>query len=191
MADELITAEDALLAEAIKAVTHASGKQLVRVALLPGDIRDPDVLRQVTGAAPAVFLAPLGGPVAGGPDNMQVPFVWSWLFVTNHAAGQQQQLRGDARALGAYPLMQLVLPNIHGMTIPGVGTVSVTKIENLFSARTKSTGISMWAAPCKVKVPMPINFDNTTLDAFLETTATHQLVDANEPAAVDNVQLEQ
>lgn len=189
--NELITAEDALLAEAKAALSDANGKVLVRVELLPGDIREPDTLRQIAGAAPAVYLAPLGGPVAGNPDNMQVPFVWSWLFVTNHAAGQQQQLRGDARALGAYQLMQLVLPKINGMTIPGVGTVAVRRIENLFSARTKAKGISMWAAPCSVKVPMPINFDLSALDAFLEATADHQIADGNEPAAVDNVQLEQ
>lgn len=158
-----ITAAENALVALVKA--HFAGK-LKAVESIPSDW-DEDTFRRVLRSAPGVFVSYGGGAVRElGQASHMARFV---LFVaTTHASGELARRHGDAREIGAYAVIEHLVHLLDGRIIDGIGSVTVTEIQNLFSGPIEKQGAAIYG----VVVTLPIQFDPDlepapTLDDFL------------------------
>lgn len=196
-------AEDRLL----DIVRRTLGAAVKTVDGLPGDW-DMEQLKRLLPRAPAVYLAFLGGAARADEHVLRVDTRWGLYTLTAHAQGSRPRRRGDARQIGAYEMLARLLPAFHGETMSGIGTVSVERIDNLYTGLTDSYGVALYAAALLLPMPLPLpdpiglaDFETFHADYDIpphEATAEHQKWlqeppdhSTSHPDATDTVQLEQ
>lgn len=81
---------------------------------------------------------------------------WSVYLVTQNSAGTAQLYAGDARAPGLFDLVAAAVAVLQGYTIPGVGTVTVTKAGNAFAEGWDADNTAMAAIDLAVNVSLPL-----------------------------------
>lgn len=183
----IVAIEDDLVAR-IKALLGASVRE---VDSLPGALNDPETLRALARSAPSVYLAFLGGRqrVAGDPDAY-LNGVWAVYAVTAHRSGTAARRRGDGREIGAYEILQRVVPVLSGYVVQDHGTLEFQAIENLFSMQFDRQGTTVYAATFRLPMVLARETDLTALADFATYHATHTLA-PDAPVAEDEVQLPQ
>ncbi|MDP1673372.1 MAG: DUF1834 family protein [Burkholderiales bacterium] len=172
------TIEDNLIATIKTIVTD----KVRSVDSLPGDW-DDDVLRRLLRLMPGVFVVFAGGaPERAGGTSAQLSGVWIVYVATAHASGEAARRRGDGRQVGAYELLELLVPRLHGHTVPGEGTLSFARVENLYNGAIDKQGVSVYAATFNMPMALPSDLDLPTLDDF-ETFAAHYDIPPHESGA--------
>lgn len=134
---------------------------------LPGDW-DIDMMKRMVTQMPGVFVVFAGGTPPERPGGAVALLNTNWvvLFTTAHASGQAARRRGDALQPGAYELLQLLVPKLHRHIVPGEGTLSLVRIENLYTGALDKQGVAVYAATFQMAASMPEEVDAATLDVF-------------------------
>lgn len=164
------------------------GNRLKAVESLPSEWDDKTIERMLR-LAPGAFVVFAGGPARAG--STQITSRWIVVAATNHASGELARRHGDAREIGAYEIVETVIPLLHDCTVPDVGTLQFTDVANLFSAANDARGLAIYGAA--FDLPMELGTDDTAgdpLDAFITFHADTDLAPADgEPEAGDTVTL--
>lgn len=161
MSDDVISRVETHLIDTLKAVV--AGTKL-RVQDLPGDW-DDDMLNVVGGLAPCVLVSFSGGavPRKGGPATIEG--AWVFYVVTSHPSGQQPRRRGNAQAIGAYEIIsRLVVPVLHGHKVPGVGTLELTSVQDLFTGSVERQGLAVYGCSFSLPMQFEISADEALAD---------------------------
>lgn len=176
------------LVEAIKA---RFGGRLKGVESLPSDW-DNKVVDRMLVLAPGAFVVFAGGPAIAG--TREITGRWVVVAVTAHAGPEKAKRHGDAREIGAYEIIETVVPLLHDRKIPGAGTLRFVDMANLFNSVDESRGLAIYGAgfdlPMEMEAATPDGAD--PLDAFITFHAEHDLapIDGTSEAA-DTVTLPQ
>ena len=175
--------EDALIA----LINTTLPNVLRLVKSVPGQL-DEQILKTMFASAPAVYVAFLNGRAS---DNRSWDATFAVYAVTGSGA-QDQRRGGDARVIGAYDIVQALLPAINYHTVPDVGTLKFERVQNLFNLALDKQGLTVYAMTFNINMGMDYAINTNALNAFVTYHAEHSLVPGNnEPAAIDNVTLEQ
>jgi phage gp37-like protein len=159
---DAISAVETHLIERLKA--GVAGTRL-RVDSLPGDW-DDDMLRRLYTAAPCVMVAFAGGPVPRrGSTTATIDSSWLVYVVTSHPSGELARRRGNAQDLGAYEIIaRLVVPLLHGHTVPGVGTLELTGIQDLFTGQVEKQGLAVYGCSFALPLTFQLGTDEALAD---------------------------
>ncbi len=156
---------------------------------LPGRM-SLSVLKKIAARAPAVYVAYLGGNKSGPAvrDTATHRAVFAIYIVTDRTDGR----RGSGRKIGAYDIINTLVPALNDHSVPEVGTLESKAVENLFSVELDRSGVSIYAATFQIPMTFDYQLDETALDNFITYHAEHSMTPGDdEPAAIDSVQLTQ
>jgi len=148
----ILSCEDAIIGKA-KALL---GDIVRQVESLPGDW-DDQMFKRLLAAVPGVFVIFSGGARSNGAGQQEAAIEarWTVLTATGHASGEQARRHGDAMEVGAYHLVQLLAAGLHGFTVPGVGTMALLDVQNLFTGAVDAQGLAVYA----LTFSLPMTFD--------------------------------
>jgi phage gp37-like protein len=133
---------------------------------LPGPWTE-QTLRQTLRSTPGVYLAFDGGPAArSAGDALSIASRWWVYVVTAHASGERARRRGDGLQIGAYELLEVLAPLLHGHVVPDAGAITVDSIDNAFADNTDAVGVAIYA----IGFTLPLGFvfapELASLDRF-------------------------
>lgn len=159
----ILSIEDALISH----IKTALGNKVRKVDSLPADF-DAETVRRMLVDAPAVYVAFGAGssPGARSGTTAEILARWGVFAVTAHASGQAARRRGDSQQIGAYELLEILIPLLHGFTIPGEGTLSLTAVENLFNGEVEKKGLSVYSAVFQMPMIWSSDADLSLLTPF-------------------------
>jgi len=151
---------------------------------LPGRLTDEILNRWMT-TTPSVYVAFVGGREAGDSNDAAFNASWVVYVVTDP--------KNDARVLGPDDILNVMVPVLHGATITDVGTLRASRIDNLFSIKKDKKGARVHAVTLTIpNFTFEYTMDLNALSNFKTYHAEHSMAPGNdEPAAVDNVTLDQ
>lgn len=153
--DDIISQVKALLTTKVRAVES-----------LPGDW-DEDTLKRVLRAVPGVYVVFAGGnPVQAGGLTPQIQASFVLYAVTGHASGEAARRRGDSQQIGAYEILETLVPKLHGRLVPSTGTLIFAGMQNLFTGALEKQGVAIYGATFNMTMAWPADLDLTTLAAF-------------------------
>lgn len=132
--------EDAMIARCQRAV----GTAVTTIQVLPGawdDRRLPAIL----GDLPGIYIAWSGGPGVPGSRAL-LDSQYSVYVVTGPHSDEQARRRGDANGAGAYPLLEKLVPALHGLSVERIGTLQLERVDNLYSAQAEQHEVAIYGA---------------------------------------------
>ncbi|MCE8027541.1 DUF1834 family protein [Halomonas daqingensis] len=168
--------EDAIIERCRKVV----GEHVKVIDHLPGRW-DQKTLRAALRQVPGVYVA-WGG--ARGDGDLAQPAVqnrYVVYVVTGHASGERERRRGNNRQVGAYELLERVVPAVHALVVPGVGSLSLESIDNLYSDAFDKEGVVVYGAAYRLKAVFPPALQVGTLAPFEKYRATHLVGTDDDP----------
>ena len=158
----ILASEDAVIAQ-VKALL---GNKVKAVDSLPGDF-DEDTLKRMLILTPGVFVLWTGGGAkAVGGASPSLDGQWVLYIVTAHASGQAARRRGDAQQAGAYELIEVLLPGLHGFNLADDGSLTFVRVENLFNGRVDKRGVAVYAITFQQMMTLPAVPDPSLLTPF-------------------------
>ena len=175
--------EDAIIAQ-VKAVF---GNKLAAVDSVPAEV-DEEMLKRILRVTPAVYVVFDGGgdPSPGGSEA-KLSAQFSTLVLTSNAGGEKPRRRGDGDRLGAYDICEILIPALHRLKVPGVGSLLFDRLENRNSALLDNMGVAAYAPVWSIQVDLP-GFDY--IAALAPFTTAHVTTEVNGgPADSANVQV--
>lgn len=150
----ILAAEDSILTQ-LRALVQG---RVRTVETLPGDW-DDDMLKRFLGSVPGVWVAFAGGPAKpAGAGTLSLASRWVVYVATGHPS-EEARRRGDAMQLGAYALLELLLPNLHGMSVASVGTLAVTDVANLYSGQIERQALTVYAVTLALEMQLDLPAD--------------------------------
>lgn len=159
----LLATEDGLIAH----VKATLGNKVRAVDSLPGDW-DEDTLKAWLRVAPAVYITFNGGKRPGNPGASAAAIDARWIFyvVTAHASGEAARRRGDGKQVGAYELIDVLVPALNGHLVPDEGTLALDSVENLYSGKVDKQGVTVYAITLQMLKHWPTEVDEAALASF-------------------------
>ena len=160
----IATLETTLLA----AIKDALGNKVRTVESLPGNW-DDDTLKRLLRQVPGVFVAWAGSQPANGRDGgvgAVTSGLWLVYVATGHASGEAARRLGDSQQVGAYELIDTLVPLLNGYLIKDEGTLSLTRVENLYSGTVDRQGLCLYALHFNLPMSWPTTVDESTLTPF-------------------------
>lgn len=150
-----------------------------------------DLLKKAIQMAPGVYVAFLSG--RGNPDAdgyMDGSFV---VFVVAGGPLEAQRRQGTPRVIGAYEIVERLVPVLAGLNVPDVGTLRVQDVNNLFKEATFELGGTVYGITLSLpNMPMTYQADLARLADFITFAADYDLQPADgEIDAQDTVTLPQ
>jgi phage gp37-like protein len=146
----------------IDRIKQLLGARVRQVASLPGDW-DDDMLKTFGKAAPGVFVAFTGGPRREAPAGVEASITAGWaVYVATAHATEQARRQGDARQIGAYDLVELLAPALHGAQLAGAGTLNLEGITNLYTGVIERQALSVYG----LGFTMPMTFARAETDSL-------------------------
>lgn len=157
---QISTVEDAM----ITVLKDVFGNRLKLVDTGPADV-DEQVIEQMRVFAPAAYV------VFGGGDRVEsnvatVKAQMSVVAVTANAGGNKPRRRGDKQQIGAYDIVEIASARLHNMCVSDIGSLSFSRIENLYSDKKDKKGIAVYAAVFDIEVGFKFDNSWSVLDAF-------------------------
>jgi phage gp37-like protein len=178
----IATVEDALLAE----VVATFGATLRHQDSLPGGWT-LDTLKRALQLSPGVYVAFTGLTPGGNEGYHNGRFS---VYAVTKGASDTTRRRGTARVLGAYDILEQLLPRLDGLLVPDVATARVSGVDNLFRDAMFDLGGAVYAIQLTVpNMPLDYQVDESTLDDFVTFDAVHDLDtdQTGEPEANDHL----
>jgi phage gp37-like protein len=160
----LVQTEDFIIA----ATEQALGSRVRGVQSVPGDW-DDEMLKRFAAFVPGAFVSFGGGSriTASGEPEARISGRWSVMVCTAHASGEAARRRGDALQAGCYELLTDLVPALHGLVVPSVGTLDLIDVVNLFTGTVLNQGLAVYALvfglPMTFALP-PVDGGATNLD---------------------------
>lgn len=152
--------EDAMIDRCNRVV----GQHVKTIQDLPGGW-DDSTLKAARRNVPGIYIAWANGRGMSSPRAM-MESRYSVYVITGQASGERERRRGNNRQVGAYELLERVVPALHGLSVEGIGTLQLERVDNLFSDRADQQGIVVYAATYTVKVTFPAPLDASDLADF-------------------------
>ncbi len=151
-----IAAIENIMIDRIK--THFDGR-LKAVESVPIDF-DVTEFKRILRLAPGVFICFGFGPAIPGGQAPMIQGRWVMIAVTTNAGGELNRRHGSKVEIGAYEIMQRLIPLMHGFTVEDVGTLTFSDSNNLFTGELEKEGAAAYAAI----FTMPMAFELSTLE---------------------------
>ncbi len=181
----------AAVESAILAQVNATLGAAVKITESLGGSWTLDALKKAIQNAPGVYVAFLGARGVPGRDG----YVDGNFMVYAVTRGPVEPLRrqGTPRVIGAYDIVERLVPVLAGLQVAGTGTLDATSVDNLFKEATWELGGTVYGIALTLpNMPLTYQADLAGLAPFLLFHAEHSLVaGVDEPAAIDDVQLPQ
>lgn len=150
-----------------------------------------DMLKRALQNAPGVYVSFLGARANPNVDGyMDGNFV---VYAVTQGPVEALRRQGTPREIGAYEIVERLVPVLGGLGVADVGTIRVQDVTNLFKEATFELGGTVYGIALVLpNMPMTYQADLAGLAPFLLFHAEHSLVAGDaEPAAVDEVHLPQ
>lgn len=168
----LAEVEDAIIERCERLV----GEHVKTVEDLPGNW-DPATLKAARRKVPGIYVAWSGGSAIrnarAGIDGRYAVYI-----VTGQASGERARRRGNSREVGAYEILERVVPGLHGLSVDGVGTLQLERVDNLYSDQADQQGVVIYGAVFALaKMMFPPALDASGLADFATFHANHQVPD--------------
>ena len=160
----ILTMEDGL----VVAITAALAGRVKAVESLPGNW-DDDTMKRLLRQVPGVYVSWVGGQTANGRDGGVAGMtngVWIVYVATGHASGEAARRRGDSQQVGAYELLDILIPLLNGFVVPGEGSLSLVRVENLYSGTVDRQGLCLYAMHFNMPMSWPTTVNETGLTPF-------------------------
>ncbi|EMQ6642054.1 DUF1834 family protein [Pseudomonas aeruginosa] len=168
----LVEVEDAM----IKRCQSLLGRHVKKVEDLPAGW-DATTLKAARREVPGVYVAWSGGAAAPG-TRAAINSRYAVYVVTGHASGERARRRGNGRDMGAYEILERIVPGLHGMTVPDVGSLQLERVDNLYSDQADREGVVVYGAVFALnKMQFPAAKDASDLADFATFHANHQVPD--------------
>jgi phage gp37-like protein len=161
----ILAAEDGLLAK-IRAKLMPQGAAKVRSVEALDGAWDENTLKAVLLLVPAVFIFWSGGRPVPNARTATMDAEWIVYAVTSNASGAAARRRGDGKAVGAYELVDTLVPLLHNCTIDGVGTLKFAGAECLFNGKIDKQGVCCYAISFTMTDSFPAEVDESALEPF-------------------------
>jgi len=187
MSGAIAAVEDAIIDEAN---TRLAGK--IRTAdSLPG-AWSIDTLKRILQQAPAVFVSFVGARSADTDDDVHMDARFVVYVVAGQASGSAARQRGSAQEIGAYEMLETLVPWLHRCTIVGRGSLALQQIGQEINEATFDLGATVYSATFTMpNLHWPL--DGPDLDAFEIAHIDYDLdLDSDaEPVQEDTINLDQ
>lgn len=187
----IATTENTIL-DQIKSVLMIPGSAKIReAATLPGSWSYA-LLKLVLQKAPGIYVSFIGGRNSKQANTAMIDGRFA-VYAVSKEADEETRRRGNARVIGAYDMIEICAAQLHNLVVPNIGTLKLQDIDNLFGEAMYDLGGTVYAASFnleKMEFELPLN--EADLNAFVTFHAEHSIAPGtDEPAAIDNVTLEQ
>lgn len=168
------------------------GTRLRKVDSLPGQVSE-DVLKRMIADAPAVYVLFAGGAAAPVGDTLpRLDSRWILYVVTAHANGHRARRHGDTRQMGAYEAVSVLAGQLHGWTVPDVGSLSLLRVDLLYQDAFEDKGVTLYGMVFSLPMVFPSGVELEDLDAFEQFHVDYDLAPSDDQVdASDDVTLEQ
>ncbi|WP_158704663.1 phage protein Gp37 [Ectopseudomonas mendocina] len=121
-----------------------AGAYVSTIQELPG-AWDDSSLAEILSDLPGIYINWSGGAAAAGSRAL-LDSQYGVYIVTGQNSNERVRRRGDASMVGAYQLLERVVPGLHGLSIEGIGTLQLERLENLYSAQAEQHGVAIYGA---------------------------------------------
>ena len=176
----LADAEDAIVA----AVKEALGETVQTVETLPGPW-DQDALTLAFRRMPGVWVYFDGGSPGKGRGRLNGQFMA--YAVTAHASGGRERQRGNSRQIGAYEIIERVVPSLDQHSAGDLGTLRFGGLRVLTPASAQRKGVAVYEMAFGLEMAFPAPRDTADLADFKIYSATHEV--GNGPPTESYVEL--
>ena len=164
--------EDAMITRCRKVV----GEHVKTIEDLPGNW-DEATLKAARRKVPGIYIAWSGGPAVPA-SRATINGRYAVYIVTGQASGERARRRGTNREVGAYELLERVVPGLHGLSVDGTGTLQLERVDNLYSDRADQQGVVIYGAVFVLnKLMFPAALDASGLADFEIYHANHKVPD--------------
>lgn len=147
------------------------GATLMAVESMPADW-DSKTFERALRLAPGVFVVFNGGArMEGFGDALVIAAKWTFVVVTAHAQGDLARRHGDAREIGGFQIIEILLALLEGAEPPdAAGQMEVEAVANLFNDSDEAKGATLYAIECVMPQAIGPSAENPTdpdLDDFV------------------------
>lgn len=123
--------------------------------------------------APGVYVAFLGGGPMAQPGAFDGKFM---VYVVTKGALEPARRQGGLGTIGAYDILERLLSRLDGMLVPGIGSLVVTGIDNLFRDAMFDLGGTVYGIGLTMlNMSLLIDLDESSLDDFITFAADYDL----------------
>lgn len=130
---------------------------------------------------PGIYISWGGGRGDGDAQSATLAGRYVVYVVTGHASGERERRRGNNRQVGAYELLERIIPALHTLTVPDVGSLTLQSVDNLYSDQLDRQGVVVYGAAFRLGMTFPAPFDLGDLANFELYTGTHRIGGEDDP----------
>lgn len=148
----------------IAVVKSALGSTVREVKTIPGGWT-LDALKRALQFSPGVYVAFIGAGKGTSDGYFNGRFM---VYMVTKGASEAERRLGNARTIGAYEMLERLVPPLSILTVPDVGSAMVDGVDNLFRDVMFELGGTVYAI--KLTVPnMPFDYqaEESGLDNFV------------------------
>lgn len=168
--------EDQIIAECRAALT-VNGRLLVRdIDTIPGAL-SAAILQRLIQRAPGCYVAFIDGQ-SDNVNSASFSPRFDVIAVTGHKGGEQPRRRGDQTQIGAYQILEYIIPGVHNCRVADVGALYFRGIHNLFSEATFDLGATVYYARFQVpsvRLEPALGAGRAADEAFITFSAEHDI----------------
>jgi len=149
----------------------------VKVETVPAEITSDEWTQRLrAGTAIYVAFIDAGTDQAPGTERLVGDFA---VYIVSESAGKEVvRRRGNDMRQGAYLMIEIAVPAIHNLAVPGIGTLQLVQVNNLFSEGFDKLGIAVYGIHFRTQLA----FDQiAALQDFLHFAPQFGLPDQTEP----------
>ncbi|WP_046079640.1 DUF1834 family protein [Halomonas sp. HG01] len=165
-------AEDAIVA----ACQEVLGTTVRTVDVLPGPW-DQDALTLAFRSMPGVWVYFDGGQPGKGQRGDRLNASFLVYAVTSHASGGRARQRGDTREIGAYEIVERVMPRLGGAKVADLGSLMPQGLRVLTPASAQRKGVAVYEMAFSLEMGFPFVRDAADLADFATFHGTHHVGD--------------
>lgn len=168
----IAAAEDAI----VVGCREALGDTVVTVETLPGPW-DQDALALAFRRMPGVWVYFDGGQPGRGARGGRLDARFLVYAVTSHASGTRERQRGNSRQIGAYEIIERVVPTLSNKPAAKLGTLMFAGLRVLTPATAQRQGVAVYEMAFTMEMAFPAPRDVGDLADFAIYSATHKVGD--------------
>ncbi|WP_445157404.1 DUF1834 family protein [Halomonas sp. E14] len=165
-------AEDAI----VTACRQVLGQTVATIETLPGPW-DQDALALAFRKMPGVWVYFDGGQPGKGARGGRIDARFMVYAVTSHASGGRERQRGNSRQIGAYEIVERLVPTLSNKPAAKLGTLMFAGLRVLAPASAQRKGVAVYEMAFTLEMAFPAPRDAADLGDFAIYSATHQVGD--------------
>lgn len=160
----------------VSACRAVLGQTVKTVETLPGPW-DQDALVLAFRSMPGVWVYFDGGTPGKGVRGGRIDARFLVYAVTSHASGGRERQRGNSRQIGAYEIVERVVPTLAGKPAANLGTLMFQGLRVLSPASAQRKGVAVYEMAFTLEMGFPAPRDIADLGDFAIYSATHEVGD--------------